>query len=397
MVGAGCTDADGGRAGVMAKPRENKAAKQRRQEREKQRRQASAGPEPGPESFGLKMPPPAPPGGPAQRPDFSEADWDKLKAAYPDGARGLLRAMFIAFIGDRAKQAKGFLAWGLRPNPIHPQSRLARDNASVTLEDEPYLFSSTALYPVMNACEHLAAAAEVIALALTQGQIRTSATAALCRIAMESSAKTIWLISETDTEQRVRRCYGFLKAERGRQQEFETLEAEALAARTDPLAEADRVDFEKRRARVAARQAKIAALPADAITGPRGGPLKLVEDAETWMDNHLPRKASPDLDRVMHPRSAKSFYSLGSGFVHGFKWLMGYVLDDKVLDDSPLLAITLDSFGNAIRMTESAVSLYEAQSIGPRPDPKRVRKYPAGLSDAVASLAPHYRLAESPQ
>jgi hypothetical protein len=92
-----------------------------------------------------------------------------------------MRVMFLALIGERAKQAKDFLAWGLRPNPIHRESRLARDNASVTLEDEPSLVSSTALYPVMNASEHLVAAAEVIALALTQGQIRTSATAALCQ------------------------------------------------------------------------------------------------------------------------------------------------------------------------------------------------------------------------
>lgn len=379
----------------MAKRGDNKAAKQRRQEREKQRRQASADRDPGPQAFGIKMPPPAAPGSPSQRPDFSEADWDKMKATYPDDAHRLMRTMFLALIGDRAKQAKDFLTWGLRPNPIHRESRLARDNALVTLEDEPNLVSSTALYPVMNACEHLVAAAEVIAFAVTQGQTRTSATAALCRIAMESSAKTIWLISETDTEERIRRCYGFLKAERGRQEEFEKLEAEALAARADLLAEADRANFDKRRARVAARQAKIAALPAKAITGP-SGPLKLVADAEDWMDKHLPRKADPELDTVMHPRSAKSFYSLGSGFVHGFKWLMGYVLDDKVLDDLPLLAITLDSFGNAIRMTESAVSLYEAQAIGSRPDPKRVRNYPAGLEDAVASLASLYRPAENP-
>jgi hypothetical protein len=70
---------------------------------------------------------------------------DKLKVTYPDGAHGLMRAMFIALIGERAKQAKDFLAWGLRPNPIHRESRLARDNASVTLEDEPNLVSSTAL------------------------------------------------------------------------------------------------------------------------------------------------------------------------------------------------------------------------------------------------------------
>jgi hypothetical protein len=175
------------------------------------------------------MPSPATPGGPAQRPDFSDVDWDRLSAKYPGGAHDLKRAMFLAFIGDRAKQAHAFMAWGLRPNPIHPQSRFARDNTAVTLEGEPNLISSTALYPTMNASEHLVAAAEVISLALTKGQTRTSAVAALCRIAMESSAKTIWLISATDTEERLGRCYGFIKAERGWQEKFDQLEAEALA------------------------------------------------------------------------------------------------------------------------------------------------------------------------
>ncbi|WP_099025894.1 hypothetical protein [Mycolicibacterium palauense] len=376
----------------MGKRGDNKAAKERRRELEKQRRLAAdASREPGPEAFGVKMPRPARPGEPMPRPDFSGIDWDKLKAAYPKDAHRLMRAMFLALIGDRAAQAKAFLAWGLRPNSIHDQSRFARDDAAVTLEGEPNLVSATALYPTMNAAEHLASAAEVIAFAIRQGQIRTSSMAALCRIAMESSAKSIWLISETDTEERIRRCYGFLKGERGRQEEFEKLETEALEARTDPLAEADLAKFEKRRARVAERQDTITALPAEAITGPTGGPLKLVSDAENWMDKHLPRKPDPDLETVLHPRSAKSFYSLGSGFVHGFKWLAGYVFDEKELDDTPLLAITLDAFDNAIRMTEYAVSLYEAQSIGPEPDPRRVRNYPAGLEDTVALLAPLYR------
>lgn len=375
----------------MARRGDGRAAKQRGQEREKQRRQASANREPGPEEFGIKMPPRVPPGALPPRPDFSGIDWDKLQDAYPDGAHELMRAMLLGLIGERAKQAKEFLAWALRPKPIHPESRLARDNAAVTIDDEPNLVSSTALYPIMNASEHLVAAAEVIALAMTQRQLRTSATAALCRIAMESAAKTIWLISETDTEERIRRCYGFLKAERGRQQEFEKLEAEALEARTDPLAEADLSTFETRRASVAARQEKIAALPPEALVGPSGGPLKLVEGAEDWMNEYLPREPDAELDNVMHPRSAKSFYSLGSGFVHGFKWLMGYVLDDEKLDDTPLLVITLDAFRNAIRMTEGAVSLYEAQAVGPRPDPRRVRCYPEALAEGVAALAPIYR------
>jgi hypothetical protein len=170
------------------------------------------------------------------------------------------------------------------------------------------------------------------------------------------------------------------------------LEAAALEARSDPMADADLAEFEKRRAREVERHAKIAALPADAIIGPTGGPMKFVENAEDWMDKRLPRKPDPDLDRVMHPRSAKAFYSLGSGFVHGFKWLAGYVFDNHELDDSGLLAVTLDAFGNALRMTEAAVSLFEAQSIGPQPDPKRLRNYPKGLADIVSDLTADYRL-----
>jgi len=44
-------------------------------------------------------------------------------------------------------------------------------------------------------------------------------------------------------------------------------------------------------------------------------------NAADWMDTHVRRVPDPELDRVIHPRSPKSFYSLGSGFVHGFKWL----------------------------------------------------------------------------
>ena len=169
----------------------------------------------------------------------------------------------------------------------------------------------------------------MIALALRQGQIRTSATAALCRIAMESSAKTIWLISEKNAETDpplLRVPEGGARPARG----VRKVEAEALAARTDPLAETGRANFDKRRARVAARQAKIAALPPDAITGPSGGAAQIIEDAESWMDKHLPRKADPELDTVMHPRSARASLA-GLGFVHGFKWLMGYVLDNQAL------------------------------------------------------------------
>ena len=53
------------------------------------------------------------------------------------------------------------------------------------------------------------------------------------------------------------------------------------------------------------------------------------------MDEHLPREPDPELGKVIHPRSAKSFYSLSSGFVHGFKWQAEYLFDSSgELDDS---------------------------------------------------------------
>jgi hypothetical protein len=288
----------------MANRRDRCAKKVRAQNSEQQRRRASSDREPGPEAFGIKMPPPTVPGNPAQRPDFADTDWDAFRAVYPHDADRVKRAMFIGFVGERAKQAHAFMAWGLRPNPTHPQSRFARDNAAVTLEDEPKLISSTALYPTMNASEHLVAAAEVIALALTKGHARTSAAAALCRIAMESSAKTIWLISDTDTEERLRRCYGFIKGERGWQDKFDQLEAEALLVRTDTLADRERAKSERRRKHLAKRLAQIDELPADAQKSPPG-PLDIVGEAADWMDEHLPRKPDPELDKVIQPPQRK--------------------------------------------------------------------------------------------
>ncbi|WP_102144584.1 hypothetical protein [Mycobacterium hubeiense] len=87
-------------------------------------------------------------------------------------------------------------------------------------------------------------------------------------------------------------------------------------------------------------------------------------------------------------RGAKSFYSLGSGFVHGYKWAIDYV---DFGDDSALIEMTLDAFGAALRMTECAVILLEAQSVGPKPNPSRTRNYPAGLAETVTECAARYQ------
>jgi hypothetical protein len=54
----------------------------------------------------------------------------------------------------------------------------------------------------------------------------------------------------------------------------------------------------------------------------------MVNDAADWVDANRPRHPDPELDKVMYPRGAKSFYSVGSGFAHGCKWAIDYVEDD---------------------------------------------------------------------
>ena len=85
----------------MGKRGDGAARKRRAQESERQRRASNSGGEPGPEQFGITLPPPAEPGGRPVRPDMSGVDWNALQAAYPDGAHGLRRAMYLANIGDR--------------------------------------------------------------------------------------------------------------------------------------------------------------------------------------------------------------------------------------------------------------------------------------------------------
>jgi hypothetical protein len=84
---------------------------------------------------------------------------------------------------------------------------------------------------------------------------------------------------------------------------------------------------------------------------------------------------------------AKRFYSLASGFVHGFKWATDYIRDDM-----DLLRMTADGFAAAVLMTECAVALHESQAIGsPARMASRARNYPSGVAATVAAWAERYR------
>lgn len=209
--------------------------------------------------------------------------------------------------------------------------------------------------------------------------------ATLCRSAIESSAKTIWLLSDPSREVRRAKCLGFIEREQSYQRPFIDIEEEVFALRTDPAKATDYQDFQRHRADYDKRQNAITSLLEDARQKPPRKFERVVAWAAEWIDANPPPHATNKLGLGM-ALGAKSFYAFGSSFVHGYKWLSEYVKDDV-----GLLKMIADGFAAAVIMTECAVALFEAQSTSAARAAVRKKNYPERLAATVAEWAARYR------
>jgi hypothetical protein len=264
--------------------------------------------------------------------------------------------------------------------------------SSLALDDDGFMpdigtrvVSSTARFPVMSAAENLVGAGQAHSAALQEHRLSTTSVASLCRCAIESSAKTIWLLSETSRDVRRARCLGFNERERSYQQPFIDIEQEDLAQRTDPQQLADQQRFQQHVADYDRRIDAITSLPDTAREKPPRKFEKVVEQAAEWIDANPPPHAASELSQGM-TLGAKHFYAFGSSFVHGFKWM-----NDYVGGEVDLLKMVAAGFGGAVIVTECAVALFEAQSGTPDTASRRQKNYPDWLATTVASWSPRYR------
>ncbi|MGV9799583.1 hypothetical protein ACWDTP_16180 [Mycobacterium sp. NPDC003449] len=263
--------------------------------------------------------------------------------------------------------------------------------SSLELDDDGFmpelganLVSSTARFPVMSAAENLVGAAQAHGAAFAEGRLATTSVGSLCRCALESSAKTIWLLSPSDRDERRARCLGFNERERSYQQPFIDIEREILNERTDPQQAADIRRFEAHVAEYDARTEAIKMIPEDRRVKPPRKFERVVEVAAAWIDENRPPHAVNEISRGM-TLGAKRFYASGSSFVHGFKWMTSYIGDDE-----GTLKLAADGFGAAVIMTECAIALVEAQSAAPGRLSQRRKNYPDWLRSTVAAWAPRY-------
>jgi hypothetical protein len=264
-------------------------------------------------------------------------------------------------------------------------SSLALDDLGFMPGLGDHVVSSTARYPVMNAAENLVGAGQVHAATFQERRTSMAGAGSLCRAAMESSAKTIWLLTDPSRDVRRKRCLGYTERERSYQNKYITYEQAAFDRLTDLGQSAEYAAFQQHRAEYDARLDAITALPEDDRIKPPRKFERVVELAAEWIDANPPPHAANEIPAGGITLGANRFYATGSSFVHGFKWMSDYVRTDV-----DTLRVIADGFAAALIMTECAVALFEAQATNPARAAVR-KNLPEYLSPTVNSWMAIYQ------
>jgi hypothetical protein len=304
---------------------------------------------------------------------------------------------------DRAARSWRLGEWALlhqvRPDssskPRNPARFVPDRGSSLDLDDSHFVpelggnfVSSTARFPVMNAAECLVGASQAFGASLEQRRTSTLSTGILCRSAIENAAKTIWLIADSSRAVRRARSLGYTEREIGYQKGYIAAETRFLDARTDAGRDADRRIFEETERRYRQRLNFLTALPKSARQRPSSDYEFFVRWAGDWIDKNPPPHIT-DADGLQYGMSigAERFYTVGSSFVHGYKWMTDYIGTEE-----DVLAQLADSLAAAVIMTECAVALYEAQATHPARPRVRYKNYPGYLESTVSLWRARYRL-----
>lgn len=83
---------------------------------------------------------------------------------------------------------------------------------------------------------------------------------------------------------------------------------------------------------------------------------KMIRESAQWVDSHVPAHDTGEIANNGLESSARQFYSYGSSFIHGYKWMTEYSRSGTVF---PLIA---DALAVTLNMAECAVCLFEAGS-----------------------------------
>lgn len=264
-------------------------------------------------------------------------------------------------IDERGKRCGDLYQWGLHPQTAGPGSPLASDDAAFA-ETYPLTFpgpqavSEHALFPVLSAVENLNTTGILIARRRSHRQPHIMEVLELCRVAMESAALTIWLLGDSDRQARIDRCMLEEMEQLKQQSRFLTINEQdetARPTRYPPLLLTMNAEH-RRKHKAMLDKAKAAYTPASPPAF-----SKMIRESAQWVDAHIPAHDTGEIATNGLESSARSFYSYGSSFIHGYKWVTDYTRGGTVF------TLIADALAVTLNMVESAVCLFEAASRAP--------------------------------
>jgi hypothetical protein len=219
---------------------------------------------------------------------------------------------------------------------------------------------------MMSAAENLNAAGMLIGHRTESGDVNAISVMQLCRSAMESSARTIWILKAPDRETRCERALSVLVEQLEQQKRFLKIMDQSATSGPNPLSPKfvtmNRVHQQKQAELVQSLKDNYTILKPESFS-------KTIALAAGWVDEHPPAHDTGELAANGLEGGAKVSYSWGSSFVHGYKWAVDYVPGVR------LFGMIADSLAAAIFMTECAVALYEAACRGPAGEQDKAESY----------------------
>ena len=287
-------------------------------------------------------------------------------------------------INQRAGRGQALRPWGISMHGPLAGSPLAEaDAAFLSAYPHPYLsnmpVTGEALYPAANATENLSAVA-VLVKEQENGQLYAGEVMQLCRSAMDSAARAIWLLCDPSAEERASR--GLTLVVNGLDEQAKFLGKQAAVLRSGTT-----IAPPEKFAQLADHSGKVDKALAhikDTYTPTNfKGPLKTVTRAAAWIDGHRPAHDTGELAAGALLPNADSFYSMGSSPTHGLSWATDYA------SGGGIFRMMSDGLFCALIMTECAVALFETLSRDPADasTPHEKARVPSNLEPTVQAWA----------
>lgn len=264
-------------------------------------------------------------------------------------------------IDERGQRCGDLYQWGLHPHTAEEGSPLAADDAAFAeaypvTSPGPQAVTEHALYPAMRAAESLHTAGVLVARRKSHQQPHIAEVLQLCRVAMECAALTIWLLGDPSREVRRERCLSEDMEQLEQQRRFLLIgQEEETSNPTQYRPQLLTMNAEHRRK----LNEMITMAKVEYTFAKTPSFTKMVRESAQWVDAHVPAHDVGEIADHGLEYPARSLYSNGSGFIHGYKWMVDYGRNGVAF------TMIADALAVALNMVECAVCLFEAASRAP--------------------------------